>query len=96
MRGSLRAKYDAALQKFDAIVMPSTPMKSHRRDQPAPYSMVTNTAPFDVTGHPGLSVPCGKSDGLPIGMMLIGRHFNDATLLKLGYAYEQSVDWQKI
>ncbi len=95
LRGGLRAAYDRALESFDALVMPTTPMKSHRRDQPSPYSMLTNTAPFDVTGHPGLSIPCGKSEGLPIGMMLIGRHFNDATLLRLGHAYEQSVDWRK-
>jgi amidase len=92
LRAGLRAKYDAVLQKFDALVMPSTPMKAHRRGDHAPYTMVTNTAPFDVTGHPGLSVPCGMADGLPIGLMLIGRHFDDATLLQLGYAYEQSVD----
>ena len=91
----MRAKYDAVLSKFDALVMPSTPMKAHRRDERAPYAMLTNTAPFDITGHPGLSVPCGMSDGLPIGLMLIGRHFDDATLLQLGYAYEQSVDWRK-
>jgi len=95
LRAGLRSKYDAALSKFDALVMPSTPMKSHRRDERAPYAMLTNTAPFDVTGHPGLSVPCGVSDGLPIGLMLIGRHFEDATLLRLGHAYEQSVDWRK-
>ncbi len=95
LRGGLRAAYDRALERFDALVMPATPMKAHRRDQPSPYSMVTNTAPFDVTGHPGLSIPCGKSEGLPIGMMLIGRHFDDATLLRLGHAYEQSVDWRK-
>jgi amidase len=58
--------------------------------------MLTNTAAFDVTGHPGLSVPCGMSDGLPIGLMLIGRYFEDATLLRFGYAYEQSVDWRRI
>jgi len=96
LRGGLRAKYDAALQKFDALVMPSTPMKSNPRNERAPYAMLTNTAPFDVTGHPGLSIPCGISDGLPIGLMLIGRHFDDAALLRLGFAYEQSVDWQKI
>ena len=95
LRGGLRAKYDAMLQKFDALVMPTTPMKSQRRDEPARYTMVTNTAPFDVTGHPGLSIPCGMSDGLPIGLMMIGRHFDDATLLQLGFAYEQSVDWRK-
>jgi amidase len=96
LRAGLRAKYDAALSKFDALVMPSTPMKAHRREERAPYSNVTNTAPFDITGHPGLSVPCGMSDGLPIGLMLIGRHFEDATLLQLGHAYEQSVDWKKV
>ena len=70
-------------------------MKSQLRDEPTRYTMVTNTAPFDVTGHPGLSIPCGMSDGLPIGLMMIGRHFDDATLLQLGFAYEQTVDWRK-
>jgi amidase len=71
------------------------PWLRSREEIVSPYAMLTNTAPFDVTGHPGLSVPCGMSDGLPIGLMLIGRHFDDATLLRLGYAYEQSVDWRK-
>ena len=79
LRAGLRAKYDAVLQNFDALVMPSTPMKSHRRDERAPYAMLTNTATFDITGHPGLSIPCRMSDGLPIGLTLIGRHFDDAT-----------------
>ena len=47
-----------------------------------------NTSPFDVTGNPALSVPCGMSDGLPVGMMLVGRHFDDATVLRAGHAYE--------
>jgi len=95
LRTGLRATYDAVLSRFDALVMPTTPMKSHRQDDRAPYAMMTNTATFDVTGHPGLSIPCGMSDGLPIGMMLIGRHFDDATLLRLGHAYEHSLDWRK-
>jgi amidase len=94
-RPVLTAKYDAALAEYDALVMPSTPMKAHRIDQRAPYSMVTNTAPFDITGHPAISVPCAKSNGLPVGLMIIGRHFDDSTPLKIAYAYEQSVDWQK-
>jgi amidase len=93
-RGALTAAYDAALEKFDALVMPATPMKPHRQDEQAPYSMVTNTAPFDLTGHPGLSVPCAMSGGLPVGMMLIGRHFEDAALLEMAYAFEQSGDWR--
>jgi amidase len=93
-RGALTAQYDRVLAGFDAIVMPSTPMKAHRQDEQSPYSMITNTAPFDVTGHPGLSVPCAMSQGLPVGMMLIGRHFDDATLVRIGSAFEQSVDWR--
>ena len=48
-----------------------------------------NTSPFDVTGNPALSVPCGMSDGRPIGMMLVGRHFDDATVLRAGHAYQR-------
>jgi amidase len=94
-RPTLTAKYDAALAEYDALVMPSTPMKAHRLDQRAPYSMITNTAPFDATGHPAVSVPCAKSNGLPVGLMIVGRHFEDSTPLKIAYAYEQSVDWLK-
>jgi len=94
-RPTLTAKYDAALGQYDALVMPATPMKAHRLDERAPYSMITNTAPFDITGHPALSVPCAKSNGLPVGLMIVGRHFEDSTPLKIAYAYEQSVDWLK-
>lgn len=80
------ANYNGALSKFDALVMPTMPMKSHRREDRAPYAMLTNSAPFDVTGHSGLSVPCGMSDRLPIGLILIGRHFDGATLMRLGDA----------
>jgi amidase len=91
----LTAKYDAALDTYDVLVMPTTPMKAHRLDAQAPYSMITNTAPFDITGHPAISVPCAKSDGLPVGVMLIARHFDESTLFKIAHAYEQSVDWLK-
>jgi amidase len=94
-RHALTAKYTAALGEYDALVMPSTPMKAHRLDERAPYSMITNTAPFDISGHPAVSVPCAKSNGLPVGLMIVGRHFEDATPLKIAYAYEQSVDWLK-
>jgi amidase len=94
-RSVLAAKYGAALSEYDALVMPSTPMKAHRIDERAPYSMITNTAPFDVTGHPAISVPCAKSKGLPVGLMIIGRHFEDSMPLKIAYAYEESVDWMK-
>ena len=52
--------------------------------------MVPNTSPFDVTGHPAITVPCGFSQGLPIGMMLVGRTGEDATVLRAADAYEKS------
>lgn len=94
-RPRLRALYNDALKNCDALVMPTTPMKAPRQDSENAYSMITNTAPFNITGHPGLSIPCAMSGGVPVGLMLIGRHFEDATLLRLGYAFEQSVDWRK-
>lgn len=53
--------------------------------------MIGNTAPFDVSGHPACSVPAGLADGLPAGMMIIGRHFDDATVLRVAHAFEQAV-----
>ena len=57
--------------------------------------MLGNTAGFNLTGHPSLSLPCGKSDGLPVGLMLTGRHFDDAALLRVGHAFEQQMAWEK-
>jgi amidase len=93
----LREHYDEALTRYDVLVLPTTAMTA--RPIPAERSIpevlaaalgnLHNTSPFDVTGNPALSVPCGTSDGRPIGMMLVGRHFDDATVLRAGHAYEQ-------
>lgn len=54
------------------------------------------TVSINITGMPGLSVPCGlSSTGLPIGLQLIGKAFDEATLLRTAYAYEQATDWHK-
>jgi amidase len=51
-------------------------------------NMVRNTAVFDLTGHPSISVPCRGVKGLPIGLMLTGAHFDDATVLRAAHAYQ--------
>ena len=51
-----------------------------------------NTAPFNVTGHPALSINAGFSNGLPVGMMIVGRKFDEATVLNVAYAYEKIRD----
>jgi amidase len=94
-----RAQYDAALAEYDVLAMPTTAMKALPRPGAgasatelvgAALANLHNTAVFDATGHPAISVPCGLSDGLPIGMMLVGRHFDDATVLRAAHAYEQA------
>lgn len=95
---TVRAAYDAALSACDILVMPTTPMKAHRIPpaDAAPadimgcaLDMTGNTAPFDATGHPSMSVPAGFSDGLPVGMMFTGRYGEDDVVLRAGHAFEQ-------
>ena len=99
----LRASYDDLLSHYDLLLMPTLPLKA----TPLPpadasislivqraFEMVANTAPFDATGHPAMSIPCGMSDGLPIGVMLIGRHYNESSIYQAAHAFEQSEDWK--
>jgi len=99
----LRAAYDAMLGAYDLLLMPTVPMKATPLPPPdAPvalvcqraFEMLPNTAPFDITHHPAMSVPCGMSDGLPVGMMLVGRHWAEATVYRAAHAFEQSGDWK--
>jgi amidase len=53
--------------------------------------MIPNTCPFDVTGHPAISVPCAMSEGLPVGLMLVGRSGEDATVLRAADAFQRQV-----
>jgi amidase len=104
LRRVLRAAYDAVLARYDLLVMPTTPMKA----QPLPAAgcsreeymaraleMINNTSPFDASGHPAISVPCGLIDGLPVGMMLIGRKFDEVTVLRASDAFETAYDWKQ-
>jgi amidase len=103
LRASWRAAYDTVLERVDALLMPTTPMKAHRYQpnlRPAEiishgWNMLGNTAVFDMTGHPSLSIPCAMSAGLPVGLMLTGRHFDEMTLLRIADAFERGFDWRK-
>jgi amidase len=96
----LTAAYDAALDEADVLVMPTLPvvattipaLDADRAEKLArSLEMIANTAPFDVSGHPATSVPAGLSDGLPAGLMIVGRHLADATCLRVARAFEQAV-----
>jgi len=98
----LARRYDEALADVDVLAMPTTPQTAHEvRDEltrletiERALNMVPNTCPFDVTGHPAVSVPCGTSDGLPVGLMLVGERFDDATVLRAAEAFERNHDWE--
>ena len=59
-------------------------------------NMISNTAPFDITHHPAMAVPCGMSDGLPVSAMLVGKHWDEPTIYKAAAAFEASGDWKKM
>lgn len=97
-----RTAYDDVLSSYDALVLPTTIVRPF--EKPEAFDRVEwlskevltilNTCPFNVTGHPALSIPCGKPDGLPVGLMLVGSHFDERTLLALGSKFEATVEWE--
>ncbi len=102
---ALTKAYDDVLARYDLLLMPTLPMKATPLPpQNAPlalwcqrgFEMLGNTCAFDVTGHPAMSVPCGMSQGLPIGMMLVARHYNESTIYRAAHAFEQLGDWRNM
>ena len=102
----LRDAYDAVFEEFDVIIMPTLPMTATKL--PAPdcsreenvdkaLNMLRNTAPFDCSGHLAISIPCGMSSaGLPIGMMIVGKRYDDAMVLQAARAFEKTGNWKKM
>ncbi len=99
----LKDEYDRVLASYDILLMPTTPMKATPIPPPdAPlalwiqraFEMLPNTAPFDVTGHPSMSIPCGMSQGLPVGLMLTGRRYDEGTIYRAAGAFERLGDWK--
>jgi len=101
----LREEYNKMLANYDLLLMPTTPMRATPLPPPdadlalwcqRAFEMLPNTAPFDVTGHPAMSLPCGMAEGLPIGMMLVGRRYEESTIYRAAGAFEVSGDWTKL
>jgi amidase len=99
----LRTAYDQMLGAYDLLLMPTTAMKA--QPMPAPdqplalilkraFEMLDNTAPFDVSGHPAMSIPCGMSDGLPVGCMLVGKYWAESTIYQAAAAFEAAGEYK--
>src|SRR5438552_1832416 len=101
LRPGLTAAYDRVLGEVDFLLMPTTPGRAHVDNKSLSisehvmrgWSMLSNTAPFDMTGHPALTIPAGESGGLPVGVMLVGRQFQDGEMLGFARTYEKSFGW---
>ena len=98
----LRKDYDRAFADVDLLLMPTNPMKApplpgpnaSKAEQMYPgFDSVTNTAPFNITGHPAMSVPVAMSDGLPVGMQLVAKWHEEPAIYRAAAAFEASTDW---
>ena len=99
-RTLIRQDFAEVFETVDALVTPTSPVVAfpvgEMADDPVQmYLIDVCTLPVNIAGLPGLSVPCGFSDGLPVGMQLIGPHLSEPTLLRIGHAYEQATEWHK-
>jgi aspartyl-tRNA(Asn)/glutamyl-tRNA(Gln) amidotransferase subunit A len=99
VRTLIRRDFEAAFAKVDVIVGPTTPGVAFKLgEKEDPLAMYLNdifTVPANLSGNPGISVPCGFSaNGLPIGLHLVGRAFDEAMLLRVAHAYEQATPWR--
>jgi len=96
VRTLLTRDFEQAFQKVDAIVCPTTPTTAFKIGEKSddPVAMYLNdiyTVTADLVGVPGISVPCGNSkEGLPIGLQILGKHFDEGTVLRIAHAYEHA------
>jgi len=101
----LRRAYDEVLARYDVLLMPTLPMVATPLPEAnAPvgqilqraFEMLANTSQFDCTHHPAMSLPCGLVDGLPVGMMLVAKAFDEETIYRTAAAFERGVDWKSL
>lgn len=99
VRTLIRKDFEKAFEMADVIVTPTTPAPAFRigekiEDPLQMYLTDIFTISINLAGVPGISVPCGfTSGGLPVGLQIIGKHFDEETVLKTAYAYEQATEW---
>lgn len=98
-RRELTDAVNAALSRYDALLTASALNTAPRFDQPVDAmssAAPMQTIPFNVTGHPAMSVPVGLAHGLPIGVQVVGRPFDEATVFRVGRAVERLSGWERV
>ncbi len=100
VRTLIRREFDAAFEKYDALITPTSPTvpfkAGEKVDDPvAMYLSDVCTLPINIAGVPAISIPAGFADGLPVGLQIIARPFAEETIFRVAHAYEQATGWQK-
>jgi len=100
VRTLIREDFTRVFQKVDALVTPTSPVvafpQGEKLNDPVQmYLIDVCTLPINIAGLPAISVPCGFSQGLPVGMQLIGPYLSESILLRVAHAYEQTTEWHK-
>ncbi|AGA58983.1 MAG: Asp-tRNA(Asn)/Glu-tRNA(Gln) amidotransferase subunit GatA [Thermobacillus sp.] len=101
VRTLIKQDFDQVFEKFDVIIGPTAPTTAFKIGEQIhdPLTMYLNdicTIPVNLAGLPAISVPCGLADGLPVGMQIIGKAFDETTVLRAAYAYEQATEHHKL
>jgi aspartyl-tRNA(Asn)/glutamyl-tRNA(Gln) amidotransferase subunit A len=98
VRTLIRREFEAAFTDHDLLLTPTTPTVAFGLGEKMddPYAMYLNdlyTLPVNIAGNPAISTPCGFDQGLPVGLHLVSRPFDEATLLRATHAYQAETDW---
>ena len=100
IRTIIRNEFNQVFKDVDALITPTAPTVAFNLgDVIDPLQMYLNdvfTQPANIAGLPSISIPCGISEGLPVGLQLMAAPLNDSNVLKLAYAYEQSTGWHDL
>jgi aspartyl-tRNA(Asn)/glutamyl-tRNA(Gln) amidotransferase subunit A len=101
VRTVIAQEFEAAFERYDVLVSPTSPTVAFRIGEKAenPLAMYLAdvlTIPPNMAGLPGLSIPCGLSEGLPVGLQLIGPQFSENTLFRTGHALERAIDFEAV
>ena len=101
VRTLIRREFDAVFKKVDVLVTPTSPTTSfkigEKTDDPLQmYLSDVCTMPVNIAGIPGISVPAGFVDGLPVGLQILGKPLSEETLFRVAYAYEQATEWRHV
>ncbi|MFJ7977387.1 Asp-tRNA(Asn)/Glu-tRNA(Gln) amidotransferase subunit GatA [Peribacillus sp. JNUCC 23] len=100
VRTLIKKDFENVFAKYDVIVGPTTPTAAFKigENTADPLTMYANdilTIPVNLAGVPGISVPCGFSNGLPLGLQIIGKHFDESTIYRTAHAFEQATEFHK-